>query len=440
MGNLALQQVAQALSVLQPRQNSEPSQPIRLSAPSPPKASDRATQAAGLADSLGGDPGLQVDEAFNGTVYYAQMEQVSLAVRLQEVRSQIAAAQDAQAQGVTGEQLTFNFFGEVRSEEAAVFRQRTDAVAQGLGGARQETYIEASRRVAARFEFSLSISGAALNGFAGASEGIQGGDPAMFDAFLGLAKDTLKNTDDIVNAVFDLLGAFFSGKGDLGASFTKLVDQIFGSGLLGGSPASDSTGAKNTGSGQSIRLGVQLEFKFAFSVEGEAGEVQQSDPIALDLNDNGIDLTSYTNGARFDIVGNGRIATTAFVTGGDAFLAMDRNGNGIVDSGRELFGDQNGAANGYAELAKLDANHDWRINRLDPDFSKLLLFKDNGNGKTEPGELVSLIDAGIVELDLSYQQVTIQAAGGNRIAQVASYRRADGANGRTADAILNFTV
>jgi hypothetical protein len=168
------------------------------------------------------------------------------------------------------------------------------------------------------------------------------------------------------------------------------------------------------------------------------GQVQESDPITLDLDGDGIELTRYGNGARFDITGKGQAATTAFVTGGDAFLAVDRNGNGIIDSGKELFGDQNGAKNGYEELAKLDSNLDGVINKLDKDFAKLVLFKDNGNGRTEPGELVSLTQAGIVELSLNHQNVNLKAAGGNRIGQIASYRRADGSVGQTADAILQF--
>ena len=60
------------------------------------------------------------------------------------------------------------------------------------------------------------------------------------------------------------------------------------------------------------------------------------------------------------------------MTGGDAFLAIDRNGNGSIDDGTELFGDQNGAAHGFAELAKFDSNHDGVINAQDDDFDKLL--------------------------------------------------------------------
>jgi hypothetical protein len=185
-------------------------------------------------------------------------------------------------------------------------------------------------------------------------------------------------------------------------------------------------------------VNVQLEFEFG-SVSSQS-QVKQSDPIVFDLNGNGVDLTSYQNGAQFDITGTGEKSTTAFVTGGDAFLALDRNGNGAIDSGKELFGDQNGARNGYEELRKLDSNGDGVINARDRDFNKLVLFKDNGNGKTDKGELVSLNQAGIAEISLSYQNVNVGAKGGNHIGQVASYTTADGKRGLAADAILNYTA
>ena len=103
-----------------------------------------------------------------------------------------------------------------------------------------------------------------------------------------------------------------------------------------------------------------------------------------------------------------------------------------------MFGDQNGAANGFEELRRLDTNGDGRINQLDANFNKLLLWRDNGNGITEPGELISLADAGIVEISLGYRNVNQSAAGGNRITQVATFVRADGSRGTAADALLNY--
>jgi len=381
-------------------------------------------------------------ETFEGVTYHAQMERVSLAVMLQQVRAKLAEAQgDGTSVGATNsDQLTFQFFGEVRSEEFAMFSQRTGDVAQGLEGTQKETYIELSQKVAARFEMSLTVSGEALSGFTRASEKLADGESPLFDKFLGLGKDLLSNPDDVMNEILKMLDGFFSGQGDFEAAFTKFIKDLLGSGLLpqtsGGQAQNGTSGSGTT----SFQLSIQMEFSFEYSatVQVSEGQVQESDPITFDLNGNGIELTSYRNGAQFDITGKGQAATTAFVTGGDAFLAIDRNGNGAIDSGKELFGDQNGAKNGYEELAKLDSNLDGLLNKLDKDFSKLVLFKDNGNGRTEPGELVSLAQAGIVELSLNYQNINLKAAGGNRIGQIASYRRADGSVGQAADAILQF--
>ena len=381
-------------------------------------------------------------ETFEGVTYHAQMERVSLAVTLQQLRAKLAQAQgDGTSVGATNsDQLTFQFFGEIRSEELAMFSQRTSEVAQGLEGTQKETYIELSQKVAARFEMSLTVSGEALSGFTRASEKAADGQSSLFDKFLGLGKDLLSNPDDVMNEILKMLDGFFSGQGDFEAAFTKFINDLFGSGLLPKASGAQAQNGTSGGESTSFQVNIQMEFSFEFSATVQVGEgqVQESDPITLDLDGDGIELTRYGNGARFDITGKGQAATTAFVTGGDAFLAIDRNGNGIIDSGKELFGDQNGARNGYEELAKLDSNLDGVINKLDKDFAKLVLFKDNGNGRTDPGELVSLTQAGIVELSLNHQNVNLKAAGGNRIGQIASYRRADGSVGQTADAILQF--
>ncbi len=387
---------------------------------------DRATTAAG---------GVVFD------LFQAQSQEVSLAVRLQQARAALASEDGGQTTQVDSRQMTFEFYGEVRTEELARYQSRTDAVAQGLGGSTRETYIEASRKVAARFQMSITISGAALESFAGASEKLSDSGTDAIAQLLGFAQDALKSSDDIVNEIFKMLSGFMNGADDAEDAFKKFMQQLFGSGYLGGGTDAKPLPANGV---QASVSGVQLEFQFEFSSEThiqiQQTEVQQSDPITFDLNGNGIELTSYRNGAAFDITGTGRIANTAFVTGGDAFLAIDRNGNGIIDSGKELFGDQNRAKNGYAELAKLDSNRDGVINKFDASFDALVLFKDNGNGKTEPGELISLKDARITEIDLTYREAHVQASGGNTLGQVATYRRADGSTGMTADSILNYTA
>lgn len=401
-------------------------------------------------DGLGHDAGLRIGDEFQAIVYQSQVQQASLSARMQQA-AQKAAPQENPAGAVSGEaaQLNFDFFAEVRVEQVTFFRQRTTTVAEGLDGAQHESFVETSMRIAARFEFSMSVSGQVLEGFAGAAEGLNGGQG--IDDLVTLSKELMAQADEVMNEIFALLDGFFNWGGDLQDRITSLLDafqnfSLDGIPSLEGIPFEGVPGAGEGGVKGAFLVGgsfqMQLEFKFEFSLEIEVtqGEVQESDPIVLDLDGDGIELTSYRDGARFDIEGAGRKVNTAFVTGGDAFLAIDRNGNGVIDDGTELFGDQRGAANGFEELRKLDSNNDGVINALDSGFDQLLLFKDNGDGKTDAGELMTLSQAGIREIALGYRDVNEVAAGGNRITQVASFVRDDGSRGRAADAVLNFTV
>lgn len=386
---------------------------------------------------LGQDLGLQVDERFRSAVYQSLVQKTTLVAQFREAAARAPSlggkgrVSSPEAEGVDG-QLRFDFFAEVRMEALALFGERTRAVAEGLDGVGRETFIEVSRRVAVRFELSVSVSGTVLTGFAGAAEGLDGG--AAMDRLIALTDELLARTNDILNEAFALLEGFFGGEGDLGSRMEDLFAALSGLSVAGAAPG-ERLGLEGA-------VGVQLEFKFSFSIEIEVGEtqVQESDPITLDLDGDGIELTSYRGGARFDIEGTGRQVTTAFVTGGDAFLAIDRNGNGVVDSGRELFGDQNGAVNGFEELRKLDSNGDGVINAQDRDFELLRVFRDDGDGKTEAGELITLAEAGVEEISLGYRETNDGAAGGNRIAQVASFLRTDGSRGAAVDAVLSFTV
>jgi hypothetical protein len=390
-------------------------------------------------DTFAANDAQALADEFEGIIYQSQMARASLSVQLQQAAARVTGSGEegeAVAEGAA-QQLKFDFFAEVRTEELVRFEERTTAVAEGRQGAQRETFVEASRSVAARFAVSIEISGAALNGFAGAAEGLQDAEEGFFDQFLGFAQDALSQADEALNEMLGMLQDFFGGENNFQAMFQGLLDGFGDLGQLGG--AGGTAGTESAVQSQSFSMTIQMEFEFTATMSVE-GVVQESDPIVFDLDGDGVELTSYRQGARFDIVGNGQSVNTAFVTGGDAFLAVDRNGNGTIDSGRELFGDQNGAANGFEELRKLDSNADGRINSLDRDFDSLRLFKDNGNGKTEEGELVSLSDAGIEEIMLGYRNVNQVASGGNRLAQLASFTFTDGRRGQAADAILNYMV
>lgn len=323
------------------------------------------------------------------------------------------------------EQLAFDFFAEVRATQLVVFHQQVAQTAQGIQDApRRDSLVEVSQQVAARFEFSLSVSASVLTGFSSGAN--QLGDTPDLDDFLELTQELLAKLTEILNGFFGELSDIFAIGEDL-QGFIDELNSIF----AGFGQAAAGSGAQS--------VSVQLEFSFTVSIEVSVeGSVQESDPIVLDLDGDGIELTHFRDGARFDIQASGRQVQTAFVTGGDAFLAIDRNGNGLIDDGSELFGDQRGAANGFEELRSFDTNGDGQIDRFDANFDALRLFRDNGNGQTEAGELITLAEAGIESISVDYFNVRESVSGGNRIEQVASFRRSDGTEGRVADAILNF--
>lgn len=378
-----------------------------------------------------------IDDAFNATVYSAQTQAVNLAMRFQELAGRFSENTGLQELTAQGAQMTFDFFAESKTEIRIGFQERSAAVSEGLSASQKTSYLEISREVAARFEFSGSISGAALQGFTNSAEAMAG-EESLFDKFMAIANQLLEMGNAFFDEVMQLFGGFsWETQQDEQNDFLKAILNRFLEGISG-------MGNLLPGQSGSAGMTMQLEFKFEITISAkltiqeQQGQVQQSDPIILDLNGNGFDLTSYRDGARFDILGNGRVAPTAFVHGGDAFLAIDRNGDGVINSGKELFGDQNGAANGFEELRKLDSNGDGVIDRHDKDYDKLLLWRDNGNGISERGELITLGEAGIAAINLNYRNVNQGAAGGNRIAQLATFQWNDGRIGAAGDAILNY--
>jgi Ca2+-binding RTX toxin-like protein len=155
---------------------------------------------------------------------------------------------------------------------------------------------------------------------------------------------------------------------------------------------------------------------------------ENHDPLVLDLNNNGIELSSLDeSGTHFDFAGDGSSERTAWINPNDGILAIDSNGNGTIDNGLELFGSD--TEDGFAVLEILDSNQDGVIDSKDADFSKLRVWRDlNQNGVSDQGELETLAEAGVTSISLMRIAVGGTNAG-NLVAYQGAFTNSNGTDG-----------
>lgn len=181
----------------------------------------------------------------------------------------------------------------------------------------------------------------------------------------------------------------------------------------------------------------------------------RGDPLTLDLNGDGLNtLPLKTPPLLFDINATGIKNSVGWVAPDDGLLVMDRNGNGVIDSGAELFGNNTPAygttangktVDGFAALAQEDTNHDGVVDAQDANFTSLRVWQDlNQDGISQSNELTTLDQQGIVSFNVGNTQNSQVLANGNQIANLGTFTRTDGSTGSdgtpTGMADINLAV
>lgn len=176
------------------------------------------------------------------------------------------------------------------------------------------------------------------------------------------------------------------------------------------------------------------------------------DPITLDLNKDGkIDTTDLDNGVYFDHNGDKVAMKTSWIGKEDGLLVHDRNNNGIIDDGSELFGnftplnpnnnlnDKNLAVNGYHALKSYDMNNDGIIDSNDEIYKHLKVWQDiNGDGISQENELKTLEQANIKSLNLAFSNIDKDLDNGNNLMFEGNYTDNEGKEHKMAD--INFNI
>ncbi|MBX7490858.1 hypothetical protein [Helicobacter turcicus] len=155
-----------------------------------------------------------------------------------------------------------------------------------------------------------------------------------------------------------------------------------------------------------INIGISQSFVQNLQINGTSNNTQGIaqtpnkniiDPLVIDYDGNGTELSDVK--MHFDLDSDGTPNQIATLKKGSGFLALDKNNDGKINDGNELFGTKSG--DGFKDLSIYDSNKDGKIDKEDPIYDKLRIWTPDGNGE---GRLVGLGEKGIGVIYLNPQE------------------------------------
>ena len=163
----------------------------------------------------------------------------------------------------------------------------------------------------------------------------------------------------------------------------------------------NTTGTVHTKDGRDISFGISVEMSRSFTqyYEQKSSLGVFCDPLVINLDDN---ITSLSDQKfYFDLDSDGEMDNISMLNSGSGFLALDKNGDGKINDGSELFGAKSG--DGFRDLAAYDEDGDGWIDEDDSIFDKLRIWVKDASGKDT---LYTLKDAGVGAICLQSQETS----------------------------------
>ena len=285
---------------------------------------------------------------------------------------------------------------------------------------------------------SLSGLASAVTGIGGAAALAVMGPAALavgvglltISTALGIAALSLDKSTSVSDAVEELFESLVNLK--LGDHVKKVSGQIYEE-VIG---LGDWLG-ENLSIGQYLPLPHEIN---AWWNQAKSWVLPRIDPLALDLDGDGIETRGADGRVVFDHNGDGVKTGTGWLRPDDGWLVLDRNSNGTIDNGGELFGvdttkaDGTKATDGFDALSDLDSNNDGVFDAKDTRFADVRVWRDlNQDGVSQSSELSTLAANNIRSISLSKTSATTNLGNGNAQTATATFTRTDDTTGTAAN-------